>query len=101
MDFFIPPEGSPATIDSMVILKNSRHYELANEFINFIHRPENYAVFIDEFLYPCVANLAAVKYVTKKPMYAAEQAYTCTLKQDLGTDLDKYTEIWEKIRFSD
>ena len=57
IDFFIPPEGGPATVDSMCILKDAPHYELANEFINFIHRPENYAVFIDEFGYPCVTNL--------------------------------------------
>lgn len=101
IDFFIPPEGGPATVDSMCILKDAPHYELANEFINFIHRPENYAVFIDEFRYPCVVNLEALKYVTKPSMYNAEQAYSCTLKQDLGENLDKYNEIWQKIRFTE
>ncbi len=100
IDFFIPPEGGPATLDSMVILKDAPHYELANEFINFIHRPENYAVFIDEFRYPCVANLEALQYTTKPSMYNAEQAYSCTLKQDLGDDLDKVHDVWQKIRFN-
>lgn len=101
IEFFIPEEGGPATLDCMVILKDAPHYELANEFINFIHRPENYAVFIDAFRYPCVTNLEALKYVTKKPMYEAEQAYNCTLKQDLGENLDKYHDYWQKIRFAE
>lgn len=101
IDFFIPPEGGPATLDCMVILKDAPHYELANEFINFIHRPEMYAKFIDTFRYPCVVNTEALNFVTKQPMYNAEQAYTCTLKQDLGDNLDKYHDIWQKIRFAD
>ena len=101
IDFFIPPAGGPATLDCMVILKDAPHYELANEFINFIHRPEMYAKFIDTFRYPCVVNTEALNYVTKQPMYNAEQAYTCTLKQDLGDNLDKYHDIWQKIRFAD
>ncbi len=101
IDFFIPAEGGPATIDSMVILKDAPHYDLANEFINFIHRPENYAVFIDTFRYPCVVNTAAQEYITTKPFYNPEQAYSCSLKQDLGENLDKYNDIWQKIRFGE
>ncbi len=100
IDFFIPPEGGPATLDSMVILKDAPHYELANEFINFIHRPENYALFIDEFRYPNVVNLSADEFITTKPMYDPEQAMRCTLKDDLGDGLDKYNTLWQKIRFT-
>lgn len=101
IDFFIPESGGPATMDSMVILKDAPHYELANEFINFIHDPENYAVFIDTFRYPCVVNLEAPKYTTKPSMYDAVQANSCTLKEDLGENLDKYHELWQKIRFAE
>jgi len=100
IDFFIPEEGGPATVDCMVILKDAPHYELANEFINFIHRPENYAIFIDTFRYPCVVNLEALQYTKEPSMYPAEQAYSCTLKSDLGENLDKYNEIWQNIRFN-
>ena len=100
IDFFIPEEGCPATLDCMVILKDAPHYELANEFINFIHRPENYALFIDEFRYPNVVNLEADEFVTVKSMYPAEQAMTCTLKADLGEGLDKYSSLWQNIRFT-
>ncbi|MBO7639595.1 MAG: extracellular solute-binding protein [Treponema sp.] len=100
IDFFIPAEGGPATLDSMVILKDAPHPELANEFINYIHRPENYAIFIDDFHYPCVVNLEALQYTKEPSMYDAEQAYNCTLKLDLGDDLDKVHDIWQKIRFN-
>ena len=66
-----------------------------------MHRPEIYAIFIDEFGYPCVANLEAQQYVTRPSMYDSEQAYSCTLKQDLGNDIDKYSELWQKIRFAE
>ena len=100
IDFFIPEVGGPATLDCMVILKDAPHAELANEFINFFHRPENYALFIDEFRYPCVVNTAAPQYVTTKPMYDANQALNCSLKADLGEGLDKYHELWQQIRFN-
>ena len=69
-------------------------------FINFIHEPENYALFIDEFRYPCVVNPTALQYVTTKPMYDPDQALNCTLKADLGEGLDKYHELWQQIRFN-
>lgn len=100
IDFFIPVEGGPATLDCMCILKDAPHKELAAEFINFIHRPKNYALFIDQFRYPCVVNTEAPKYITTKPMYDPEQALNCTLKADLGDGLDKYHELWQKVRFN-
>lgn len=101
IDFFIPEEGGPATLDCFVVLKDAPHYELACEFINFFHNPENYAVFIDEFRYPCVVNTEAKKYTTKPGMYPDEQALACSLKQDLGDNLDKYHDIWQKVRFAE
>ena len=101
IDFFIPEAGGPSCLDSMCILKDAPHYELANEFINFIHNPQMYAKFLDAFRYPCCVNLEAQQYVTKKPMYDADQAYSCTLKLDLGDDLDKYHEQWQRVRFAE
>jgi len=50
IDFFIPPEGrSLHTSTACGILKDAPHYDLANEFINFIQRPEIYAQFLDAF----------------------------------------------------
>jgi len=101
IDFFIPGEGGPMYIDSMCILKDAKNYDLAMEFINFIHRPEIYAKFLDEFRFPATVNPAAEAYTTKTPMYKAEEMSNCEIKEDLGAGLEKYNEIWQKIRFTE
>ena len=88
-------------MDCMVILKDAPNPELANEFINFIHRPDMYAIFIDTFRYPCIVNTEALQYTTKPSMYPPEQANSCTLKEDLGNDVEKIYNIWQRIRFTD
>ncbi len=101
IDFFIPQEGGPSYLDSMCILKDAPHYELANEFINFIHRPQVYAQFLDAFNFPCFVNTEAAQYMTAVPMYDASELTNCELKEDLGDGLDKYNARWQEIRFTD
>lgn len=101
IDFFIPAEGGPSYMDSMCILKDSKHAALANEFINYIHRPEVYAKFLDAFHFPCFVNPDAAQYVTTKPMYQAEMMNNGTLKLDIGENLDKYNNLWQEIRFAE
>ncbi len=101
IDFFIPvEEGGPMYIDSMCILKNAKNYDLAMEFINFIHRPEIYAEFVDYFNFPPTANSAAAAYMTTTPHYSADDLVNCEIKEDLGAGLDKYNRIWQDIRFT-
>ena len=85
----------------MCILKDAKHVELANEFINYIHRPEVYAKFLDAFNFPCFVIPAAAEFTTKKPMYDASQMNNCVLKEDIAEGLDKYNTIWQDIRFSE
>lgn len=98
VDFFIPEEGGPCYLDSMCILKGAKHFDLAMEFINFIHRPENYAKFLDFFHFPCYVNLPAAEFTTETPMYQAEMMDNCVLKNDVGEDLLKFVDRWETIR---
>lgn len=100
IDFFIPAEGGPQYLDSMVILKGAKHYDRAVEFINFIHRPEIYAMFLDNFRFPGFVNPAADELRTTKPMYKAEDMNNGELKLDVGEDLEKFNEKWETIRFT-
>jgi spermidine/putrescine transport system substrate-binding protein len=93
--FFIPKEGGPAYIDSMCILKGAKNYELALKFIDFIHRPENYAEFCDTFRFPATVNVPARKLLKKKPMYEASELLRTELKLDLGEALYKYTDAWD------
>ncbi len=98
VDFFIPKEGGPSYIDSMVILKNSKNVDLAMKFIDFIHRPEIYAEFCDYFGFPATANTAARQLKKGETWYSAESLDPCELKKDVGADLDKYNAAWQEIK---
>jgi len=91
--FFIPA-GSPSYIDNMVILKNARNAGLAHKFIDFIHRPEIYAEFVDEFGLPATVNVPARQYKTGVSMYLESDLLNTELVEDLGEFLELYTNIW-------
>ncbi len=98
VDYFIPQEGVPLYVDSMCILKGSKNYDIALEFINFIHRPEVYALFLDDFRFPAVINEEAGKYTTLTPMYEIEDVSAYQVPGDVGEDIAKYDAIWERVR---
>jgi spermidine/putrescine transport system substrate-binding protein len=99
--FFIPPEGGPAYIDSMCILKGARNPDLAHKFIDFIHRPEIYAAFTDHYGFPATVNVPARALKKIVPYYQAEELATVELKDDVGLDLSLYDEAWLAIRVGD
>lgn len=100
--FFIPREGGPSYIDTMVILKNARNAELAHEFINFIHRPEIYAEFVDIFGLPATVNVPARELKTVSSWYTIEDILPTELTNDIGEALDLYNEAWfNSIRIGD
>jgi spermidine/putrescine transport system substrate-binding protein len=92
--FFIPNEGGPSYVDNMVILKGSKNVELAHQFINFIHRPEIYAEFLDDWGFPSTVNIPARRYKTGESWYTIEDLENTELSHDLGQDLDLYTSAW-------
>jgi spermidine/putrescine transport system substrate-binding protein len=100
VDFFIPPGGGPMYIDSLCVLKNSKHYDLALQFIDFIHRPEIYAQFLDTFHFPPTVNPGAAAFMTTVPHYSPEMLVEGELKNDIGEGLRVYDEVWQEIRFA-
>ena len=98
VDFFIPAEGGPSYIDSMCILKGSKNMDMALKFIDFIHRPEIYAEFVDSFGFPATANVPARTLQKVEPYYKAEALATTELKEDLGEKLELYNQAWQAIR---
>ncbi|MDR0322777.1 MAG: extracellular solute-binding protein [Treponema sp.] len=99
--FFLPPEGGPAYIDSMCILKGARNIELAHQFINFIHDPEIYAEFADEFGFPATANIPARQFKQGESWYSVEDLANgkFEIKYDIGSSLELYNNAWfESIR---
>jgi spermidine/putrescine transport system substrate-binding protein len=92
--FFIPPEGGPAYIDSMCILKGAKHNDLAHKFIDFIHRPDIYAEFCDAFGFPATVNVPARQHKKGPSWYELEDLYSMELKDDLGSTLELYNDAW-------
>jgi len=101
--FFFPREGGPSYIDNMVILKDSKNIDLAHKFIDFIHRPEIYAEFVDDFGLPATVNVPA-RYIPREsvPMYSETDLRNTELVDDLGEYLELYTNAWfRSIRIGD
>jgi spermidine/putrescine transport system substrate-binding protein len=99
--FFIPPDGGPAYIDSMCILKGAKNPDLAHKFIDFIHRPEIYAEFTDHFGFPSAVNIPARDLKKTVPYYQAEELLNVELKDDVGENLTLYDNAWLTIRVGD
>jgi len=100
--FFVPREGGPGYLDSMCILKGAKHKELAEKFINFIHRPEIYAEFCDFFGFPSTVNVPARKDIKGPTWYQPEDIANTELKYDLGDSLGLYNDAWfNSIRVGD
>jgi spermidine/putrescine transport system substrate-binding protein len=99
--FFIPPEGGPAYIDSMCLLKGAKNVDLAYKFIDFIHRPEIYAEFTDYFGFPATANIPARALKKTAPYYQAEELVNVELKDDVAETLALYDSAWLDIRVGD
>jgi spermidine/putrescine transport system substrate-binding protein len=92
--YFVPREGGPGYIDSMCILKGAKQKELAHKFIDFIHRPEIYAEFCDEFGFPATVNVPARQYLEGPTWYQQGDIVNTELKNDLGNSLDLYNDAW-------
>jgi spermidine/putrescine transport system substrate-binding protein len=69
VDFFIPTEGGPLYLDSMVVPKNSKNI-----------------------------NVPASALKKGNTWYKAEDLAKCELELDLGSALDKYNAAWEEIK---
>ena len=96
--FFIPKEGGPMYVDNMVIMKNARNYDLAHQFINYLHEPSVYAKIMDYFLLPSIVNIPARDLMEEEPLYNVEDLENCEFIEDLGEFIELYNKIWQEIR---
>ena len=97
VDFIIPPgEQGYSSIDSFVILKDSKNYDKALQFINYIHRPDVYAKISDAIEIPSI-NLEADKLVTRKSLYDVSKTKDAQLLRDIGDKLDIQNKYWQEI----
>ncbi|MCL2265305.1 MAG: extracellular solute-binding protein [Treponema sp.] len=94
---FIPNEGGPSYIDTMVILKNARNIDLAYKFINFIHRPDIFAEFTDEFGLPATVNIPARRLKEGVSLYSEDELEKTELTLDIGDSLELYNDAWFNV----
>ncbi|MFW8566901.1 polyamine ABC transporter substrate-binding protein [Orrella sp. 11846] len=58
IDYFLPEDGAPAWFDTMAIPKDAANPDLANDFVNYMSKPEVSAAITNTMFYPN-ANKAA------------------------------------------
>lgn len=105
LEYVIPEEGSNIWIDSWVIPKNAENKENAEEFINFLCRPE-IALMNFEYITYSTPNIEARKLIEDEAIRNSEIAFPDLSKYDnletfqyLGTEADQtYGELWNQVK---
>lgn len=105
LEYVIPEEGSNIWIDSWVIPKNAENKENAEEFINFLCRPE-IALMNFEYITYSTPNTEARKMIEDEAIRNSEIAFPDLSKYDnletfqyLGTEADQtYGELWNQVK---
>lgn len=112
--YCIPKEGSNVWFDNVTIMKNSKHTELAEKFINYLLDINNAAKNSYYIGYPCAVDGAVdlidetykdeEDFTPYKDNYAydtpAADLARCTVFSDLGEYEQTYLELWMSVRTS-
>ena len=105
LEYVIPKEGSNVWIDSWVIPKNAKHKENAEDFINFLCRPDIAKMNFDYITYS-PPNTAARELIedpairnSKIAFPDASELERCETFQFLGDKNDAiYNKLWREIK---
>ncbi len=103
LEYVIPKEGSNLWFDSMVIPKNSKNKELAEQFINFMNRPEIAARNTDYIGYSTpnykAMELLPEEIINSKVAYPTdEEMGSVEIFKDPKDIIKVYDEIWLEIK---
>ncbi len=96
-----PVEGATGWIDSWMIVKGSRHKELAQEWINYMLEPETQKTLTSVTSYcPAVPETAALLTPEEaRSLHIDDMAYFDRLSFWGHVErLDRYTEIWNEVK---
>lgn len=107
LEYVIPEEGSNVWIDSWVIPKNAKNKENAEEFLNFLCRPEIALMNFDYITYS-TPNKAGRELIedddirnSRIAFPTAEDLKDCETFKFLGDEADAYyNELWNKVKAS-
>ena len=101
--YAIPKEGTNVWIDAMVILKGGKHKAEAEEFINFMTRPDIAKKNVEYIGYaspiPEVVRQLPSEVQTDIASYpSAELLKNSEFFHDLGDNLSKYDKVWTEVK---
>ena len=99
VDFIIPEKGGLSYIDSLAITKDSKNLDSAYKFLEFIHKPENYALICDTIGIPSI-NVPGRKLMKTKPVYEIEDLKNTEVLHDIKDTLPLHGKYWQKIMVS-
>ncbi|MGL5125676.1 MAG: extracellular solute-binding protein [Fusobacteriaceae bacterium] len=100
VDFIIPEKGGVSYIDSLAITSTSKNVDNAHKFIEFIHRPENYALLADELGIPSI-NVPARELMESKPVYEIKDLKNTEILRDIKNALPIQGKYWQEIMVSE
>ncbi|MDB6006045.1 MAG: hypothetical protein JWR15_3032 [Prosthecobacter sp.] len=103
VEILIPREGVTIGCDEMVIPKTAKQPALAHAFINFVLDPAVAAENMEWMGYYCPNKPALAKVspeFLKNPAITipADLQAKCEVIEDLGSDLAKYTKVWDQVK---
>nr|WP_298375432.1 spermidine/putrescine ABC transporter substrate-binding protein [uncultured Halomonas sp.] len=102
LEFFVPKEGSQLGVDTLVIPKRAPHPKLANQFIEFLQRPENAARSANYAFYrtPNEAALDKVAPELKESSRLSTQQRETLVTTPLieGDQLQLLQQLWNEVR---
>jgi spermidine/putrescine transport system substrate-binding protein/spermidine/putrescine transport system permease protein len=101
--YVIPKEGCTISVDCACIPRNAPHKELAMEFMNYFHRPEVAAEFVNDcgFNTPNPASAQFVeRWIRDEPAIFPSTASLdrCEFMRDVGPIIALYDRYWTEIK---
>ncbi len=99
LDYVIPKEGGNKWIDGFVIMKNTKHLEMAQNFINFMCRPNIAVRNMTETGYTSAIKGAWGEFGNDKVMFPSEEELArCEAFLYDKEALKLYDQVWSSIR---
>lgn len=101
--FVYPREGAVLWIDSFAIPKGAEHMDNAHKFIDFMLRPENAALVVEEFKYS-TPNLEVKPYLSKELQESRlifptdEDLKNSEVTMGVGEAKATYERLWEELK---
>ena len=101
--YIIPKEGCTISVDSACIPRTAPHKELAEAFINYFHRPDVAALFVNDsgFNTPNRYDTNDIEpWLLRNPAVFpnAESLARCEFMRDIGPAAQLYDQYWTEIK---